>query len=410
LLMTRHTEPPTEPPPGAVVVPDDNVVSIKNGRGQARMIRYEWEPLATNQSWLIKNRMMRTGVGALIGRGYTGKTQALIDLAAAVICERPWGGGRVMRPGGVIYFSAEGGLGVLRSWAALKDLVIGPWYAHQGLVMPSEFPFALVIEMPTLLPNKDGAVKWYSDRIHEAQAVFEKKFSCPTPLAIFDTFAKIAGFKDENDNVECTDAFKTLDRIAQANDVFCITSDHLPKDEDAKKARGGSAKFDAADSIFRIGVGDGDARVLHVDKVRDGEGGQEIAFKLSVVKRGVDDDGDDITSVRLTWSEGSQHILRDGPGRKSRRLPDMLLAISDCYDADFGKHVVIAGASVYAVPGAECRRNYFRRAGGAGQSEMTLQTNYTNVIKKLKSSGVIDTYRFDTGEEYVWRVAADEIR
>lgn len=404
----QHTEPPHEPPPGSHVVPDDNVVPI-NGRGANRIVRYEWEPITINQSWLVKNRMMRTGVGALIGRGYTGKTQTLIDLAAAVTCERPWGGERIMRPGGVIYFSAEGGLGVMRSWHAIKDLVIAPWYAHHGLVMPAEFPFAMVVEMPPLLPNKDGAVKWYSDRIHEAQAVFEKRFGCATSLAIFDTFAKIAGFKDENDNVECTDAFKTLDRIAQSNDLFCITSDHLPKDEDAKKARGGSAKFDAADSIFRIGVGDADVRTLHIDKVRDGEGGQEIGFKLSVVKRGVDDDGDDITAVRLTWLEDAHKNPR-GAGRKSRRLPDMLLALSDCYDAGLGRHVVIAGMTVYAVPGAECRRNYFRRAGGAGQAETTLQTNYTNVIKKLKSSGVIDTYRLDTGEEFVWRSQADEIR
>ena len=220
----------------------------------------------------------------------------------------------------MIYFSAEGGLGVMRSWHAIKDLVISPWLAHEGLVMPAEFPFAMVIEMPPLLPNKDGAVKWYSERIHEAQAVFEKKFQCPTPLAIFDTFAKIAGFKDENDNVECTDAFKTLDRIAQANDIFCITSDHLPKDEDAKKPRGGSAKFDAADSIFRIGVGDGEARTLHIDKVRDGEGGREIGFRLSVVNRGVDDDGDDITSVRLTWSSEIQHH-DSTPGRRTSDCP-----------------------------------------------------------------------------------------
>ena len=44
-------------------------------------------------------------------------------------------------------------------------------------------------------------------------------------------------------------------------------------------------------------------RVLYVDKVRDGEAGDEVPFKLTVVKRGIDADGDAITSVRLAWLE-----------------------------------------------------------------------------------------------------------
>ena len=59
--------------------------------------------------------------------------------------------------------------------------------------------------------------------IAEAAAVFESKFKVPVVLAVFDTLAKIAGFKNENDNSECTAAFQTLDRIAQAGNVFALT-------------------------------------------------------------------------------------------------------------------------------------------------------------------------------------------
>ena len=402
------------PPPEGVIHfdPDHKVRPQPKPNGASRrMLRYEWEPLALNQSWLVKNRMARTGVGAIIGRGYTGKTQALIDLACGVITERNWAAAKVMRPGGVIYFSAEGGLGVMRSWQSVKELVIKPWFAHAGETMPAEFPFALVVEMPPLLPNMDGAIKWYIDCIEEAKAVFKRKFGIETSLAIFDTLAKIAGFKDESNNAECTNAFKTLDRIAQTCDLFALTADHLPKDENAKLPRGGSAKYDAADSIMRIGTnGDGGQnRTLYVDKVRDGEGGQEVPFRLSVIETGVDTDGDPITAVRMTWLDEMAHNDR-GPGRKSSRLPDMLLAISDCYDADLGKHIVVAGRRIFAVPGSEVRRNYFRRAGGAGQTEHTLLTTYTRTLKKMISSNVLDAYRFDTGEEFVWKVGFDETR
>jgi hypothetical protein len=390
---------------------DPKVVPLKpNGRGERSGLHYEWEPIATNIAWLVKNRMARTGVGALIGRGYTGKTQTLVDLAWSVVTERNWGGSRVMRPGGVVYFSAEGGLGVMRSWHAVKELVIRPWFTQYDDIMPLEFPFTLATEMPTLLPNVEEAVKWYCAKIAEAQAVFESKFKVPVVLAVFDTLAKIAGFKNENDNSECTLAFKTLDRIAQASNVFALTSDHLAKDEAATRPRGGSAKYDAADSIFRIGVGEGDARVFNVDKVRDGEAGAEVPFKLSVVKRGIDADGDAITSVRLAWLDEQVRREDHTPGRKSTRLPDLLLAMNDCYDAMQAKHIEVNGKRIFAVSGEEVRRNYFRRAGGAGQSEHTLLTTYRRTVNKLKSSNVIDTYRFDTGEEFVWKIEFDDMR
>jgi hypothetical protein len=389
---------------------EPKVVPIRpNGRGGARALRYEWEPLNSNIGWLVKNRLASTGVGALIGRGYTGKTQALVDLSWAVVTERNWGGARVMRPGGVIYFSAEGGLGVMRSWHAVKDLVIKPWFEQYEERMPTEFPFALITEMPPLLPKIDEAIKWYSDAIAEAASVFEKKFKVPVVLAVFDTLAKIAGFKDENDNAQCTAAFQTLDRIAQPAGLFALTTDHLPKDENATRPRGGSAKYDAADSIMRIAVGEGENRTMFVDKVRDGEGGAEVGFKLSVVKRGVDSDGDAITSVRIAWLDGvarSDHV----PGRKSKRLSELLLAISDCYDEGLGQHITVNGARIFAVPGHSCRQNYFRRAGTTGVSDDTLQTNFTRTMRQMKSSGIVGSYRFDNGDDFVWRMDADSSR
>src|SRR5215831_10826765 len=120
---------------------EHRVVKLKtNGHGAGRVIRYEWEPLATNTAWLVKNRIARTGVGALVGRGYTGKTQCAVDLSAAVITGRDWTSEPVSRQGGVVYFSAEGGLGVMRSWHALKELVIKPQFEAFGDPMPAEFP------------------------------------------------------------------------------------------------------------------------------------------------------------------------------------------------------------------------------------------------------------------------------
>jgi hypothetical protein len=389
---------------------DAKVVPLKpNGRGGRRGLRYEWEPLATNIAWLVKNRMARTGVGALIGRGYTGKTQTLVDLAWSVVTERSWAGGRVMRPGGVVYFSAEGGLGVLRSWHAVKDLVIKPWFAQYGDPMPLEFPFALVTEMPPLLPKVDEAVKWYTDAIAEAAAVFESKFKVPVVLAVFDTLAKIAGFKNENDNSECTAAFQTLDRIAQAANVFALTADHLAKDDAATRPRGGSAKYDAADSIMRIGVGEGDGRTLYVDKVRDGEAGDEVPFKLTVVKRGIDADGDAVTSVRLSWLEQSARPDHT-PGRKGKRLPDLLLALNDCYDAMLATHINVNGKPIFAVSADHLRQNYFRRSGGTTQHQRSLRDAYVRAVRQFKTAQVIDAYRFDSGEEFVWRVDQNELR
>ena len=395
---------PPDDLPGNLPGVEHKVVPFKpNGRGSQRL-RYEWEPLMTTTDWLVKNRFARRGVGALIGRGYTGKTQTLIDLCAAVTSNRDWSGEPVMRCGGVVFYSAEGGFGPMRSWHAVKELVTRPWYEHSGIVMPTEFPFALVTEMPTLLPKSADAVRWFSECNAEAQVVFKERFGCDLVLAVFDTLAKIAGFRDENSNAEITGAFKTLNDIAQASDLFVLTSDHLPKDENATRPRGGSAKYDSADSIMRIAVGEGDWRTLHVDKVRDNEGGQEIPFRLAVVDRGVDADGDKVTAVRIEWSVGS----KPKAGRPNKSRPRLMLAIEQAFSDEHGEHKNIPSrGNRFVIPENWVRQNYFARSGGANETEESIKRTYRRALEKAKLSGEIDTHRFENGDVFVWVNHAD---
>ena len=417
--------PPHDPQDEEFVYDRENKEHSKKTNGSAganagASIHYEWEPLELNQPYFVKNRIQRVGVGALIGRGYTGKTETVVDLVAAGSTQRNWGGARIVRPGGTVFFNAEGGKGPMRSWHAIKDLVIKPQFEHEGREMPAQFPFALVLSPPPLLKNKQPskeAIKWYVDRIEEAKAVFAKKFGVETVLAVYETLAKIAVWKDENDNAECTNAFLPLEEIAHRTDLFCLTTDHLPKDETATKPRGGGAKYDSADSILRISVGNGEARTLHVDKVRGDEGNKEIPFRLIKVQRGVDRDGDPITAVRIAWSEevSPEH---SGSRRKGGRPPENLhhlrAAMRDAFDAGLGKWIQVpnqgAHGKHFAVPMGQTRRNYFSRAGTSGQKESSLQTTFTRTVNAAISSGDLGAHHFENGEVFYWDPQADETR
>jgi len=419
--MRRASEEPIAendvPFPGDVITPDDpryqeakqrKKQSKANGLAAARSsMHYEWEPLDTNQAYLVKKRLARLGVGALIGRGYTGKTETVIDLVAALITERSWGGARITRQGGVVFFNAEGGKGPMRSWHAVKELVIKPQFEHEGSVMPPEFPFVLVSDTKPLLKNKapnPEAIKWYIERIEEAKAVFQKKFGVETVLAVFETLAKIAVWKDENDNAECTNAFIALEQISRATDLFCLATDHLPKDEAATKPRGGGAKYDAADSILRISVGDGPARTLHVDKVRGDEGGAEIPFNLLKVVRGVDHDGDPITSVRIAWlDERSYDPRKTKKGRPSTHPKMVKQAFIDACNDGFGeKKFIPKRGEILVVNQQIVRRNYFDAAGWADDNKKNLSDKFRKAISTLIAAGDIDAHTVENEGTFLW--------
>ena len=199
----------------------------------------------------------------------------------------------------------------MRSWHAVKDLVIKPHVRARGPGNAGQnFPSPWSLE-PAATAQEQGPRRCRHQvvpRAHrggQGRICEEIRRSRPCwPSSIRWPRSQVS--KDENDNAECTNAFLTLDEIAHQADLFCLTTDHLPKDENATKPRGGGAKYDAADSILRICVGDGEARTLHVDKVRGDEGGKEIPFRLIQGPRGVDSDGDPITAVRIAWSEEVQ--------------------------------------------------------------------------------------------------------
>lgn len=400
------------PPEGVIHFDPEHKVRAKKANGAAHSMRYEWEALPTDTPWLVKKRILRSGVGTLIGRGYTGKSHALVDLAWAVIVERNWAAEQVVRSGGVVYFTAEGGISIMRRFVSVKETSIKPWYDHMGGIMPDVFPFSICTDMPfQLLKQPEKAVDWFVARVQEAQAVYRDKCQIKdVPLVIFDTMARYAGFKNENDNAECTAAIQTLDAIGRQVDAFVLAADHLPKDEDAKKPRGGSSKFDNADVILRIEtVGEGHARLLHVDKVRDGDSGQQVPFTLNVIERGTDADGDVITTVHLAWSDETDSYNRGG--REPKMAPELLQCMDELFDKDMGERINTPHhGSVFAVPGEKTRQNWFCRVGVAGQSPKSLQDMWTRAVRQLKQRGVISTYTVEGKGNYIFRTSGDRTR
>lgn len=386
-----------------------------NGSGARSSMLYEWEPLDANEAYLVKGRLPRVGVGALIAHGYTGKTQSCIDLTGAVITDRFWAAARCMRPGGVVWMAAEGAKGVRRSWDAHKELVLRPWYEHQGLELPADFPFVTVLDNPPLLKNKTpnpSSIKYYVERIEEAKAVFKKKFGVETVLAIFDTLAKVAVFKDENDNAECTNAFMALDRISQDTDLFCLATDHLPKDEAATKPRGGGAKYNSADSILRISRGEGQVRKLHVDKVRDGDHGAEITFNLVKVQRGVDPDGDPITAIRIAWSgEYAPGASKRPPGPAPKHKNELLNCLDWAHGLGVSERIATPHyGSVFAAPCDKIREEWTCRTRTSGQTEKSLDDMWNRAVRQVRDAHLAATYEIVGKGVFMFRVPGDEMR
>lgn len=254
--------------------------------------------VTTTGPWLVKNLLPGTGVALISGQWSTGKTFIALELAGAIMLnsESKFIDYRVKRHGGVLFIAAEGAGSIPLRLQVMLESKFDP----QG---PQPFTWADCL--PDLL--HDGA-QGLSQLAAQAAAGMRKRFGCELALIIVDTVAAAAAWSDENDAAQAQQVMNALNRLSATTGALVIGCDHFGK-EASTGTRGSSAKEASADAILalvgeRTLTGKMTNLVLGVRKVRDGENGREIPFRLELVDCGVDEDGDHTTTRVVRWEPG----------------------------------------------------------------------------------------------------------
>lgn len=308
-----------------------NIRSHADFAGQVRSVR-----------WIVKDFLPAATLGVLFGESGSGKTFACYDLCAAVCRGIEWNGKRVTK-GRVLYVVAEGVAGFVNRIKA---------YCHQQGIKPSDIDMDVISDLtPNLLEPAQ-----ITDLIKDI------KQRQPYDLIVMDTFAQVMPGANENSGEDVGKALAECKRIHRHTGAMVLLVHHSGKDA-SKGARGWSGLRAAADVELEVLRSD-ELRSISVTKLKDGQDGAQIGFKLHTVILGEDEDGDDITSCIVEYTNTGRATKGRSTtvGPKERQI---LMVLSEVFGLDSGQKLplpeLIEAAAAQLVAPIDGKRDNRKR-------------------------------------------------
>ena len=206
--------------------------------------------------------------------------------------------GLEVKQGPVIYIPGEGQSGIRRRFEAWS--IVNQVSLNDAPIFISSAPIGLCDDL-----SIEIVLKTISD--------IADQFGPPV-LIIIDTLARNFGPGDENSTSDMTKAIAAADRIRELYDSS-VGLIHHSGVGDKNRGRGNSALKGAVDAEYRM---ERDAfGVIHFEstKMKDAAFPEPMAFKLSVVELGIeDDDGNEVTSVVLRQVDDNSPVQNQNAG------------------------------------------------------------------------------------------------
>lgn len=280
----------------------------KGGKFNIRS-HHEFASQVRSVTWIVKDFLPKATLGVLFGESGSGKTFASYDLCAAVCRGIEWNGHRVTK-GRVLYVVAEGVAGFVNRIKA---------YCHQQAISPADIDMDVISDVtPNLLEPAQ-----ITDLIKDIKA--RESYD----LIVMDTFAQVMPGANENSGEDVGKALAECKRIHRHTGAMVLLVHHSGKDT-SKGARGWSGLRAAADVELEVMRAD-ELRSISVTKLKDGQDGKSIGFKLHTVILGEDEDGDDITSCIVEYTDAGR-VVPEKKKKTGKNELALLEAIHDVLD------------------------------------------------------------------------------
>lgn len=308
-----------------------NIRSHADFAGQVRSVR-----------WIVKDFLPHAQLGVLFGESGSGKTFASYDLCAAICRGIEWNGKRVSK-GRVLYVVAEGVAGFVNRIKA---------YCHQQGIKPSDIDMDVISDLTPNLLEPAQITDLIKD-IKQREAY---------DLIVMDTFAQVMPGANENSGEDVGKALAECKRIHRHTGAMVLLVHHSGKDA-SKGARGWSGLRAAADVELEVLRSD-ELRSISVTKLKDGQDGANIGFKLHTVILGEDEDGDDITSCIVEYTNTGRATREKGAtvGPKERQI---LMVLNEVFglgtDQKMALPELIEAAAAQLAPPIDGKRDNRKR-------------------------------------------------
>lgn len=268
------------PDPATIFGKQLDVAKIESVPSKFLLIPVAQFVLGKSLPWIIKGILPKVELAMIYGPSGSGKTFIVLDWAISIARGVSWCG-RKVRQGKVVYIAAEGAGG-------LKNRIKA--HAKHHNIDLNSLPLDIIAATPNLLGEDD--VKELVKDIGEAS------------LVIIDTLAQTSAGGDENSSEDMGKILLRGKKLHELTGATILFVHHMGKDA-AKGPRGWSgilAAVDVAVEIKRCQDASG-LRVARIAKLKDGEDGIELGFRLHTVKLGEDEDGDEINSCIVEFTD-----------------------------------------------------------------------------------------------------------
>lgn len=261
----------------------------------------EAQTVMEDAEWLVDDLLTRGDMSLVYGASQSGKSFFATHLALAISRGTDVFGRKVTK-GGVYYISAEGKKGFKKRLEAYR--------IRNSIDAGAPLPFVLVPAAVDLFAKEGDIDKLIADLM-----VIEPEMQrrgTQTELIVIDTYAAISPGANENASEDVSRVIKNLQRLRDVVPHAHIMIVHH-KNAGGERPRGHTSLYAGIDNAIEVSCDDFKNRVAKVDKMKDGEDGIAIGFKLDTVtlgKRASDDKP--ITSCVVIPADMPDESLRGG--------------------------------------------------------------------------------------------------
>lgn len=262
----------------------DTAAPWRPGPPESRFGAILWsglDDIHQKREWLVEDMLYCGDFALSYGASQSGKSFLALDMAMAIARGLPFLGKKT-RKGSVVYQAGEGGLGLISRMRAYRQY-------HEA--WEKDLPVALLPTRVDLFAPGGEA-----DAFVQEMVSWRAYMDPPLSLVIIDTFATASPGCNENASEDMGRVLFNVQRIQEAAGAAVLLVHH--KNAAGERPRGHTSLYANADTALEVVREEYNPRerTLRVAKVKDGQDGEKIPFRLQSVTIGQHDDDKPMTS------------------------------------------------------------------------------------------------------------------
>lgn len=350
----------------------------------------EAERVLDEVEWLVYGLLTVEDMSLVYGESRSGKSFFATHLAMGIAQGIEVLGRRTDR-GGVIYLAAEGKRGFKKRLKAYSR--------KHGLDAGMPLPFVLVPAAIDLYAKDGPDLTTLLTDMVQIEAQMRDEFDTRTALIVVDTWAAVSPGANENASEDVSRIVKNVQRFREVCPHAHIMIVHH-KNAAGERPRGHGSLFAGIDNALEVSVDEYKNRSVKIAKMKDGEDGIEIGFRLETITLGQNSYGEPITSCVVVPTDQGL-VARAGKGP--------VLSMNERVALDALREAVLSlgvpapvtlGLSSHArvVEFKHWRNEAFKRGlFGDDATPETVKKQMTRIGTSLVAKGVIGR-----NQPYVW--------